>query len=160
MAKKLTEEQARTYIAELVPGLLHAFQLEHWDVHVFLSAKVVGRDPSTKTAAEVAVWPLSNYAEINVDAAMHASKQDLARSLRHELAHVLHVEFEKTAKLAWRTAGGKHARRILQEAYYDAAEQLVTHIERMFDEGLGISASALAGRGDRRRRRKIEGALK
>ena len=158
MAKHLTENDAQIYVEVLMPGLQHAFQLEHWDVHVFLVEEIAGRDPGTRTSAEVAVWPLSDYAEIRLVAAMHADKHDLARSLRHELAHVLHADMERAAKLAWRMAD-KRARRVLQEAYYDAAEQLVSRIERMFDVGIGISATALASRGQRRRTRMHEEAL-
>ena len=81
-------------------------------------------------------------AAIDLDPAGHDSAEDVLWSLRHELMHILHIEFCEVGEMV-REAVSQEAWNILSPAWARARESMVTAAERMLDNGLGLSPKAM-----------------
>ena len=149
-------EDCMRYVAELLPGLLWAYQVQGWEVNLRIVDDLPLNEDGSETTGQVFVYPLYERATIEIDPDRFATKAALAKTLRHEVAHILHADIERSARIAWDACAGKRARAILERVYFDAAEQLVGKIERMFDVGLGLKPLQLARRGRDRRNRTLK----
>jgi len=81
-------------------------------------------------------------ATIRLDAAQHDSEAELLRTMRHELLHLLHVDFNLYWMCAMRGVSGR-AKAMMGEVYEAAQEKTVAAIEAMLDSGLGMNAGKM-----------------
>jgi len=149
-------DRCKRYVDELLPGLLWAFQLQGWEVDVHYMEELSDREDGYEPGAEIYTSPLYKSATIEVVPELMRTKAMLAEVLRHEVAHILLSDMERHARMARKACPNGRARKVLKDSYFDATEQFVGKIERMFDVGLGLSPLRLARHGRDGRNRTLK----
>ena len=150
----MDKNRCREHVAELLPGLLWAFQLQQWHVNVhYVEQKAV--NPRFVTAGLTWLEPLYKAATIELVFDAITSRGALATVLAHELGHVLIAEMRTQMDLRLRSCPGARASEALDNAFLNATERVVMGFERMFEHGLGLKPLQLARRGATQRKKVI-----
>ncbi len=141
----MTARQARKAALAALPWLRSAMMLNSWRVNLNWKELSPGVQACCRADARYRV------ATIDIDVKQNPSEEQMLLTLRHELAHLLHIEFElfemSTAHLI-----RKRERWALSEVYEAAQEKTVAAVEAMLDTGLGLTPEKMIEMAKRRAR--------
>lgn len=146
--------EVRAIVRDHMDGFLYALRLKDWHVTVNYSRPdngVMGTchaDPSYRTAL------------IEIDPAQMDNEYDVIFTLRHELLHCLHSQFEVYRKQIFQLVHDTMVLNALDQAFNHASEVTVTSMEDMLDIGLGFTPAGVARRGVARELKVAEKKVK
>lgn len=113
-----------------------ALQLQDWNIDVTCGPLEANCGGTCKSD------PKRQRACIEINPAAHEDEVDVVTTLRHELLHVLHADFETYRKAVSQLVDSSTFNAI-DEFFSHAAESLVARLERMLDHGLKVGAEAM-----------------
>lgn len=128
---KLTE--AKKTVKTLLPKLRDAMRLDQWWIDVFWrKPEPVDHMTSAQTIAVCEADPNYSRAMFEVDHEAFTDAEHLLDTLRHELCHILHADFQTYRKAVAAHVSGK-AFDALDVVFSRACEGTVFRIERMLN---------------------------
>ena len=141
----MTLRQARKAALSALRWLRHAMHLNAWRIDIEWKALDSGVQALCHSDSRYRV------AKIEIDNDQHESEVALVATIRHELAHILHVEF-MLYNLAVAHLIRQEERNALSEVYEAAQEKTVAAIEAMLDVGLGMTPEKMIATAKRKTR--------
>lgn len=112
-----------------LPKMLWQLQLNMWTVRVD-TASLQGMKASIRFEHEY------ENAVITIDPEQTQDERDVLDSLRHELFHIIHADFQLFRAVALQGVMQQDAD-AMDQVYDYACEKTVLRLERMFEHGLG-----------------------
>jgi hypothetical protein len=143
----MTIRQARKATLAALPWLRYAMMLDSWKIDIEWKALDSGVQAMCRADARY------RTAQIDIDNDQHESESEVLGTIRHEMAHILHVEF-MLYNLAVAHLIRQHERNALSEVYEAAQEKTVAAIEAMLETGLGLTPEKMIAVAKRRSGRK------
>lgn len=141
----MTLRQARKVALPALRWLRSAMQLNAWRIDIEWKAMDSGVQAICRSDSRYRV------AKIEIDNDQHESEAEILATIRHELAHILHVEF-MLYNLSVAHLIRQHERNALSEVFEAAQEKTVAAIEAMLDVGLGLTPAKMITLAKRRAR--------
>lgn len=132
-------EVASQVVGRNIDWFRWALGLNHWTIHVNYRRLPDGCLGRCYADAKYSV------ATIELDEEQIQSGDALLFTLRHELLHVLHSEFDLVVNAALKEIDSKVAHSLLVSMKEAAQEKTVTMLERVLDCGLGATPDRLTG---------------
>ena len=136
----LDESRVRSLVDSNIPTMMGRLCLGEWTIEVTY-------EHLEDCRAEVELRPGHRKVFITMDPQRFDDEDQVLRTLRHELLHVLSAEFDVYRKMVRETVASELFR-ALDYVCTHAEEVLTARLERMLDNGLGISVSELCRKED------------
>jgi len=130
-------EVARKEVNRVIRHLRWAMQLQDWKIDVEY------RKLDDGVKGQVYSKPRYQTARICLDPVEAEDVDDLLITLRHEMLHILHSEFEVVRDAAHDLCQSNREKALLDGAWIESSERCVVMLERMIDVGLGLDVKGL-----------------
>jgi hypothetical protein len=132
----MNKEEVKSLVEEYAPGFIWGFQLQDWEVTF-----EYGTPPGEKSK-DVKGWvradPKYKRALIILNYDTIEDADDAIYTIRHELLHILHSAIELYREGVSEAIKDETIFSVVDVNYQFAAEDIVNHLERMLDLGLGL----------------------
>lgn len=125
--------QAERLVRKYTKGLTRDLFLKEWEIDI----GVAKLDDDAKGAS--GVMPEYKSSSITIDHTRADDEDDLYRTVRHELVHVMISPFEKYRNQIRFAVSSAGVWRVLEECYRTCMEETVVNIEKVLDEFIGRS---------------------
>lgn len=150
----MDESRARKVVNESIEPMRRAMGLEYWKLFIHYGAMPLPDRPASAVFGATDIDPDYHEASITIDPACHPNDAAVLETLRHELLHVMHSEFQLVWKIVREHLGEESKEFAAYKAVHKhAQERLVERLERLLDTNK-IKPSTLVCRGKPRSSRK------
>ncbi len=146
--------EVRAIVHDHMNGFLYALRLKDW--HIGMQYRRPDNDAVANCEADTSY----RTATITIDPAKMEDEYDVVFTLRHELLHCLHCQFEVYRKQVFQLVHDTMVLNALDQAFNHACEVTVTSIEDMLDIGLGFTPAGVGRRGAARELKVAEKKVK
>jgi hypothetical protein len=139
----MKRSEAKRIVGENIEWLRWSMNLQDWKIKVFYRELGDGDDKArTVTLGQCSANVYYRWADIFINHKAHDSEEQLLDTLRHELFHVLHSEFDVYIDQVSELVSDE-TKPTLRISHKLAIERLVGNLERMIDFGLGLSPAKM-----------------
>lgn len=136
--------EARAIVDEHLPWLRWALCLQDWRIEVDYGLVDKESPAGVRFCAVTRCDNAYRKAYVTINEEMVDDEDDLLETLRHELLHVVHADFELyRATMIQQARDREQAEGLDLELFTHACERLVGNIERILDHGLGLGVKSM-----------------
>lgn len=128
----MDKSTAKLIIDDRLKPMRNAMQLNQWTIDVVWGH--IDGEAGGQVKGQCTADPKYMRASIELDPESHADEADLLRTLRHELLHIFHAEYQLYRRQVGHVVSDTTFDG-LDEAYQQASERTVWMMEQMLDHG-------------------------
>ncbi len=144
----MRNSEAKMIVKKVLPWLRWAMQLQRWDIDIVWGPIEDDEGLPASHCVQGQVFSQDQYQEatIEIDHTSIPNAKRLIEVLRHEMLHLLHADVRSGLMPQIGAAVSAKMADVLDVACQMAVERLVTNMERMFDNGIGLPPEAMIRR--------------